>query len=324
MKLEKILSIRKVYYHASCPDGTASAIICAKAFKLIGHEADFQSLQHDSDEMKALLPEEGQLFIDITPPKDRWECWRSVNPIVLDHHETVQHVTEGLGGVYATNEKHSGAMLAYEQVYLPCFSQCLHRGIDGYSEEADEMEEFAKLCMIRDTWKNRNPLWKDAHALALALKFHGSRNLLKKVTEKTFSLKELLELGQMLLEQHERKVELTAEKSFFAEHEVNGQSYKFALFNTTEAISSDVGNALLAQGVDVAVGYFYTLGDGAIQTVVSLRTNERVSACRVCEINGGGGHARAAGFRLKEGFHLSPSDILGEILTSLVQTNERT
>lgn len=324
MNIEKIRSVSKVFYHASCPDGTASAVICALAFKMIGHEAELQSLQHDSEEMQALLPEEGQLFIDISPPKDRWELWRSVSPAILDHHETVQHVVEGLGGVYATNEKHSGAMLAYQQIYLSCFSQCLQRGVDVYSGEAEEIEEFAELCMIRDTWKNQHPRWRDACALALALKFHGSRNLLKKVEEGTFRFGELLELGQMLLEQNERKVELIAEKSFLAENVIGGQSYKIALFNTTESISSDVGNALLAQGADVAVGYFYTLGEGAVQTVVSLRTNERVSASKVCEIHGGGGHARAAGFRLRAGFTLSPSDILGEILTALVQTNGRT
>lgn len=321
MNIEQIRQIRNVYYHASCPDGTASAVICALAFRMIGHEAEFQSLQYDSEEMQALLPEQGQLFVDITPPKERWELWKNASPVVLDHHETAKHVVEGLNGVYATNEKHSGAMLAYQYVYLPCFSQCLQRGIDLYSGQAEKVEEFAELCMIRDTWKNQHPLWNDSNALALALKFHGSRNLLEKVKDGSFRFGDLLDLGKMLSEQHNRKVELTVEKSWLVQKDIGGQTYKLALFNTTEPISSDVGNMLLAQGADISVGYFYTLGDGAIQTVVSLRTNERVSASKVCEVHGGGGHARAAGFRLKAGSTLSPSDILGEVLTALVQTN---
>lgn len=331
MNVEKLRQINIVYYHASCPDGTMSAMLCAEAFRLIDHKAEFKSLQYGTAEMDSLVPYSGQLFVDITPPRDRWEEWKGFDIIVLDHHESSMHVTTGLDGVYATNEKHSGAMLAYENVYLPCLEEAIrvgkeqHKGSLWESMQRNDQRmwlEFATLAMIRDTWKNNSNFWDQSHALALATGFEGSTPLIDRVQSGDFDAGALMALGSRLLNTHTRKVELTADTALIMDVSDAGFTYKLALFNTTEKTISDVGNLLLSRGVDVAVGYFYTHEDETTQAIVSLRTKDRISASKVCEALGGGGHARAAGFRIKGALDKSPSAIMDAVRLAVSQTRE--
>lgn len=340
MNIEKLRQISIVYYHASCPDGTMSAMLCAEAFRLIGHQAEFKSLQYGTADMDSIVPYSGQLFVDITPPRDRWEEWKGFDVLVLDHHESSEHITTGLNGVYATNEKHSGAMLAYENVYLPCIEHAIEEQISTVvaaglqpkessaasrlREQQRMWREFATLAMIRDTWKNTSNFWDQSHALALATGFEGSSALIERVQSGDFDAGALMALGARLLDRHNRKVELCADNAMTIEvGDLDSDfRYKIALFNTTEKITSDVGNLLLSRGIDVAVGYFYTHEDETTQAIVSLRTTDRISASKVCETLGGGGHARAAGFRIKGAFDKSPSAIVDTVCVAISQTRE--
>ncbi len=305
ISLDRLKQVREVYMHASCPDGSASAIIISAAFR--GMESpEFYPLQYDTEFMDKLEPKEGQLFVDITPPKKRWEEWRDVNPIVLDHHETVKHVVEGLNGVYQTNDAHSGAMLAYENVLVP-FAEAGYSGFDH--SEMNYWHNFANLAMVRDTWKKDHPDWRKASAQGLALQFNGSKPLIAKARTERFDFDGVQGLGDMLQANSDRRTELTASG---ATHEViqhNGKTFKVASFNSTEKIISDAANYLIEQGVDIALGYFYLYEDGQQKMVVSIRTNGSVSAREIAQTFGGGGHTKAAGFRIANA-NLVPPHVL--------------
>jgi uncharacterized protein len=305
--------VTDVYYHEACPDGTASAFICAAAFHESKMHPRFSDLQYGTEKMQKLQAKTGQLFVDITPPEERWQEWLPMQPLVLDHHATVKAVTEGLNGVYATNESHSGAQIAYEEVF-----QVLLPGWDTASLDED-WRTFAQLSMIRDTWKKDHPQWRDACAIAMALLFEGSRGLVDKAQQcgiDALDLKALLELGRKIVDSNERRVAKVA-KSIHRETCTFDKTYKLSFFNCTEKLVSDIANHLIDQGDNVSVGYFFMEEDGANRVVVSIRTDGSVSARKMAEHLGGGGHERAAGFRIPNGDNTAPSDVYKTITDAI-------
>jgi oligoribonuclease NrnB/cAMP/cGMP phosphodiesterase (DHH superfamily) len=298
---DRLAKVTDVFFHASCPDGTAAAMIVADTYAAMEWEVKLHSVQYGTDFHANLRAEPGQLFVDITPPIGRWREWLEHTPIVLDHHETAREVTEGLGGVYATNERSSGAVLAYEQVAVPLFGG------------NDEWRKFAETAMIRDTWKKDHALWKEACAQAYALQLFGSRRLIEQVQEGSFQHRQLEEVGRLLLDSSDRSSKKAAGGSVRQTVSVGGQDYSVATFNCTEKIISDAANLLLEEGADVAAGYFFLFEDGVQRAVVSLRTKGRVSARAMAESQGGGGHDRAAGFKIEPADRVSPS-VVAEIV----------
>jgi len=325
---ERLKQVTEVYFHESCPDGTASAMICAAAFHSFGIKPKFQNIQYDTDRMDKLEPRPGQLFVDITPPKKRWEEWKAVNPIVLDHHETAKHITEGLGGVYATNHAHSGAMLAFEEVMLA--SLVGNEAPEGSDLPPSKLHKslvinnwgtFAHLAMIRDTWKKDSPHWREACALAYALLFDGSLSFIEKTLEhgaNSLVLPELIDLGMKIVEANERRVEKVCKTVHHETFLSRGTEYKAAFFNCTEKLISDIANELINQGADIAVGYFWIEEDGQDKVSISVRTNGKISASKIATLRGGGGHERASGFRIERGNKVSPSDIYRNISTAIL------
>jgi nanoRNase/pAp phosphatase (c-di-AMP/oligoRNAs hydrolase) len=179
--------------------------------------------------------------------------------------------------------------------------------------ELSQWRDFAELAMIRDTWKKDHPRWKEACAQAMALQFYGSQKMLEMVDSGNFAFADLYNLGGMLVEQAERKTELIAETAFHRELQTPAGTLKTAYFNCTEKLTSDAANLLIDQGADIGIGYFHLFEDGALRVVVSVRTNGRVSAKKIAEFYKGGGHDRAAGFRLPLGEAPGPEEIAEKI-----------
>jgi len=311
--IEQLKQVTDIYFHASCPDGTSAAFICAAAFKEINLTPEFHSLQYGTEKMSKLEPKPGQLFVDITPSKERWEEWKVVNPIVLDHHETVQYVTEGLGGVYATNEAHSGAQLALEEVMLPIID---FMPVMTQSDEdaLENWKELADRSMIRDTWKKDHPNWDAACQIAMSMLFMGSKGLIAKAQEyglhalERVDIEHLYEIGAQVVANDKRRIETLSKGAEFKGREEGFELPKISFFNCTEKIISDTANSLITNNeCNVSVGYFYLFEDGALRLQVSIRTDGSISARKIAESLGGGGHERAAGFRMSGG--TSPKEL---------------
>lgn len=302
---ERLQEVTDVYFHASCPDGTASAMIVADTYAAMEWDIKMHAVQYGTESHENIVAGSGQLFVDITPPKSRWEEWKEHDPIVLDHHETSKHVVEGLKGIYATNEFSSGATLAYEHVAVPLFGG------------NDEWRKFAEIAMIRDTWKRNHALWREACAQAYALQLFGSKMLIQQVVKGSFHHRPFMEIGHLLLESTDHKVKLITETAAKWSVSVGNQDYLIAVFNCTEKIISDVANLLLEKGADVAVGYFFLFEDGVQRAVVSIRTSGKISARSIAESQGGGGHDRAAGFKIEPANSISPTSIIDTIMTAI-------
>jgi single-stranded DNA-specific DHH superfamily exonuclease len=295
MNIEKLRAVTDIFSHESCPDGLSSALICQKAYKWLNLSPSIHFIQYDTDFMEKLEPRPNQLFVDITPPKSRWEEWKTVNPIVLDHHDTAKHVTEGLGGTYGDSNE-SGASLAFKHIYQPLMDFA-HVPFDD-----KDYRHFSELAMIRDTWKKDNPLWPNAASVAHALMFFGSKEMLSNPR----GLNELLSIGTTIYNGIESKSKKYARGSYFKTFtrypgfDGDNETIKIGFFNCTEKLTSDAANYLIDScGCDIAVGYFYLFEDNQSCCVVSLRSNGKALVNKMAEMAGGGGHPKAAGYRLR-------------------------
>src|SRR5690606_11394183 len=100
LSVKKLSNVKKIITHGNgCPDGKASAMLLNKAY---GGLIPIEFISHGSAEYYNLIPEEGMLFCDFSPPSDSWEYFLSAGAIVLDHHKgtegIVKHfVNKGLG-----------------------------------------------------------------------------------------------------------------------------------------------------------------------------------------------------------------------------------
>jgi oligoribonuclease NrnB/cAMP/cGMP phosphodiesterase (DHH superfamily) len=310
--------IEIIYTHASCPDGTSAAMIAAAAFASIGKYPAIKTIQYGTEEHFQLLPTPNTLFIDITPHINNWKSWESYSPIILDHHITARDVTLGLNGIYGGTDD-SGATLAYKYVMLQLCPFI-----------AEEWKEFAYLSMVRDTWKKDLSEWPKAQALSQALIFYNINELIEKVRNGTIDFDPFYSLGYLLIKRALDKAELLAKGASLAYLVVDDHKYKIGFFNCTEKLISETGNHLIeAHDCDMAVGYFYLHEDNCDKVVVSLRSKAGgdIAVNVITEQFGGGGHAAAAGFSLKDSTTLSLKNlqdlIIGKLYNLLVENQRK-
>jgi hypothetical protein len=291
--INKLKQIKKIIAHRSCPDGTMAALICAAAYqKALSAIPKIEFIQYGTKEERELQPEPGQLFVDIAPPEDRWEEWKDVEPIVLDHHETREHITKGLGGIYGYPE-FSGASLAFMHVMTPLWE------VSKEHPSLQEWAEFAVLAQTRDNWQTDSPVWLDAAALGQGLMFFGSKLLLDELGNNSLNLKKVLEVGRISYDKILRKAGYVAESAYYNDYGCNGEIYKLGVFNSTEKNISEVGHILLEEkGCDLAAGFFIICQEDKLRIIVSVRTGDRLNARKIAEVFGGGGHPKAAGFKM--------------------------
>lgn len=331
ISVERLREIKQVVYHQSCPDGTAAALICLTALRLLhgrgwtDETVDFKSVQYKTDFFENKFePRPGQLFVDITPPRAKWELWKDVSPTVLDHHESVREVTEGLGGIFGENrDGMSGARLAFEHVLKPVTDfLCLDLDPERDSHNIIRSDcngalrtwgEFSRLAAIRDTWQDKDPDFEKASVQAYGLMTLGSRELIQQHREQKLDFGLITKLGEQQLgrakfaAEHARRYEIPFPRL--------GRPAVLYVFNCTEkALISDGCHILLNRDADVAASYFLSHQENGTKCIVSLRTNEPV-ASTVAKSLGGGGHDKASGFGLDNGESIS-MDVIASVLAA--------
>lgn len=309
VELEKLLAVREVRCHAHCPDGLGSAMIITAAYASRGLHPNLEFVTYDTAEHASATPGPHQLWADITPPLARWEEWKEHSPVVLDHHDTAKAATEGLGGVYG-GLNDSGASLSYKHAMRPMIPE----DYPNRDKILEKWARFAFLGMLRDTWKEEHDEWRDACALASALSFYTPKSMLAAASSVDVDLDEMLRFGRILYQKTEWKAVQAARGSWFEEF----RGKKFGYFNCTEKIISETCHELIDKhGCDVAVSFFYKVENGRLDISVSLRSKKPekggVPVNRMAEVHGGGGHAPAAGFRIKDASGTSFSDLVSKV-----------
>lgn len=287
--IEALRRVTRIIVHADCPDGTASAMILHDALP----DAEVIAVQYGS-EREALEPGPADLFCDMTPPEGKADAFVTARAIVLDHHRGARELVERFGelGVYADADEEpgmSGAGLAFREVWQRLIAVPVH------DEEYLRPERFAELAGIRDCWCRASRDWAIACEQAEALMFHPLSYWLATGHPPYLYAGEKA-LGHTLLNRKLRQAHDIAETGCLR------ISPSVALFNADGRTVSDVAEAMreVDPAVTLVAGFFYTVRDGQMQLVFSLRSSPgaELTARQIAVANGGGGHDHAAGFTL--------------------------
>jgi len=311
---DALVQVSEIVSHASCPDGIGAAMIATAAYVSTGmRPPPTNFVQYGTRAHDDMVSHPRQLFLDITPPKGRWEEWRGLSPIVLDHHESAMHVVQGLNGVYGDSD-HSGAMLAFANVMVPLVSMP--------SEEFEAWQRFAHLCMVRDTWKTASPDWAEACALAHALLLQGQRWGVNAAIVGKLPLAELLNLGRKLHDKIMRQSKGVVRNSLRRNLSIGSRDVKLAIFNHADGGTvSDIAHYVMDEmPCDIVVAYFYVYEDDDTRCVVSVRSNGAISASDLARSFGGGGQSKAAGFRIAG--DMSPNSIIQVVTKRIAELNQ--
>lgn len=288
MRRELLSGLRTIVSHGSCPDGFASALILRHVLP----EARVVLVEHSTPEYAQLAVEPGMVFCDIVPPASRAEAFREAGAIVLDHHKGARELIASFGerGVFADEASEpgvSGATLAFREVWS--------RLAEGETAAArPQVERFARLAAIRDTWLRDQPDWDEACAQAAALLFFGYEALASK---KVPGLDEAeMDVGRGIVARRRADALATAR------HRVHRWRDEVLIYNDRDGLVSDVAQAAfgLDPRVQLVVGFRYeVMSDGEMKLVFSLRSRPGgVDVAGIAKRAGGGGHRSAAGFGL--------------------------
>jgi nanoRNase/pAp phosphatase (c-di-AMP/oligoRNAs hydrolase) len=291
-------TVDTVVSHADCPDGIASAMILHRALP----SAAIVFIEHNTPEQRALPANRGMLFCDIAPAADRLAEFVAAEAIVLDHHKGARDAVAAFGerGRFADERQEpgvSGALLAYREAFRPLLGEDV------------EVERFARLAGIRDTWQNTEAEWDEACAQATALTFFGYEHLSTQVVLSP----DKLEVGRLLLS---KKLEtargVAAHKCFKLRPDV-------VMFNDRDRVLSDVAHFVLEveRAVQIVCGFHYKVtSDGAMLLVYALRSRrDGVDVAAIAKANGGGGHSSAAGFSVAVDGTADPVATLQRVLS---------
>ena len=280
---EKLGAVKKIVYHANCADGMAAALICLGA---LGWELECVGMHYKSPELEALEATPGLLFVDFSPPADRADEFLDAGAIVLDHHKgaedvVMKFVSAGQGAF--ADEKIdpgvSGASLACSEVWRK-----IHP-IDS------DVERFARLAGIRDTWQTRSKEWVEGTGLMLMMKLLGFEHFQKQ--RLPFPSASDYQLAELLGGNYHRKIVNHCDERVIV-REVEGHTVAFHY--DTEALTSDVAEEMRTRGANVIIGFFYVIERGQPKIIFSTRSDESFDVSKLCKFYGGGGHSRAAGF----------------------------
>lgn len=290
--IDKLRGVTTIVCHQNgpgspCPDGVASALILRDVLP----DAAIVFASHD--EAGQLLPCLGMLFCDVTPPASRASLFVEAGAIVLDHHRTARSVVElfGAHGVFADENAEpgvSGALLAYREVWLP---------LRGQNEDA---LLFAKVAGVRDTWQRSSERWSEACEQAAALVFWPFERWPVPFFARdgmNATARAMFEIGGPLVDKRARETQKHISEGWRFE---TSAGTRVCVVATRE--TSDIADAL-DDAVDVVIGFSFANGasiaGGHVERmIVSTRSHTKFDCAGFCKANGGGGHARAAGFSL--------------------------
>lgn len=292
--IEKLQAVKNVVVHEACPDGLASAMILRACYPTAG----IKFVQYDTRAHKELEAQPNTIFADFSPHPDRVDDFKRVESIVLDHHQTQKGVVASFGelGVFgdeATEPGVSGAVLTFREVWLPLIGNGYDDGVMATMPTAKERQtilDFATLAGIRDTWQTKSPRWQESCEQAAAMFFWPPDVLLPVPPDKW---EEKLSLGPLLLEKQLKRSKRNADNSF---RFTTTKGTRVAVFEGTTS-ASDAAE-YLGETVDLAVGFDIFMQDGKPVMLWSIRSHTNFDCGTFCKAHGGGGHLRAAGFKL--------------------------
>ncbi|MBI2674773.1 MAG: hypothetical protein HYX22_03525 [Candidatus Yanofskybacteria bacterium] len=282
---EKRKSTRKptkdivVFYHNDCTDGFSAAWT---AWKRFGSDADYIGIDPGSEPLKGLKNKEIYM-VDVIYPIQYLKKLITDNKkfVAVDHHVSNKNSFEVvLNGLF--DIKHSGAVLAW-----------------NYFHPKVRVPKFLKYVEDMDLWKLKLPKVKALIAYLDMVEFDFKEwDKIAANVEVKSKFDAYVKQGSLLLKHEDKIIERIisnhAELVSFFGHKT--YAVNSPVFN------SQIGNALYKKLPPIGIVWVQN-DDGSVH--VSLRSNGAVDVSKIAsKFKGGGGHKRAAGFKLENCFKL--------------------
>jgi oligoribonuclease NrnB/cAMP/cGMP phosphodiesterase (DHH superfamily) len=264
-------SVNCIIYHADCTDGFGAAY---SAWKLLGNRAEYYPCKHGveppdvSGKVVAIL----DFSFDNATTKKMIED--SLDLIVIDHHKSAMVELHDISNTYFDMTK-SGAILSWE-----------------FFHPGKESPKFIQYIQDRDLWKWELPYSKEFSAAFDMIPFEFEE-FEKFEDDSVFD--DSVKRGSYILAYSKTVVKKVCEKASSRKLDE-----KHVMVVNSPHWMSEIG-AKLSPDCDFAMIWYYDHNDKDIK--VSLRSfHEIIDVSEVAKKFGGGGHRKAAGFRLPADF----------------------
>ena len=260
-------SVNCVIYHADCTDGFGSAYA---AWKLLGNRAEYHACKHGTTPPNV----KGKVVVVLDFSFDNKTTKRMIKSakdlIVIDHHKSAMVELHDISNTHFDMTK-SGAMLAWE-----------------FFHPGKEPPKFIRYIQDRDLWKWELEYSKEFSAAFDMVPFEFEE-FEKFEDDSVFD--DAVKRGSYILAYSKTVIKKVCEKA--ASRKLDG---KDVLVVNASHWMSEIGSRL-APDCDFAMIWYYDHNDRDIK--VSLRAfHDTVDVSEVSKKFGGGGHKKAAGFRL--------------------------
>lgn len=271
-----------VIMHGGCDDGIGGAFLFWQLFK---DTADYYPGYYQ-DPAPDLTGKEVYIVDFSFPEEATMQIANTAKSLVwMDHHKSTEALAEKLKALALPTVKvmfdnaRSGARLAFDYI-TETYGQT-----DPAYDRIKGLEEFTNYIQDNDLWQ-----FKLAGSKRFSLALRSRRQ--------QFEIWDKLDVGALIQEGasmelfYEAKVAEVCRLAY--DKEIFG--YNVPIVNCNGMFASDVGN-VLAKGRPFSISWWY---DGKHKTFVfSLRSDENgADVSELAAKVGGGGHARAAGFKL--------------------------
>jgi len=279
-------SVDIVIYHSPCNDGFGAAYVAWKySQKNKLPQPEFWPVTHRDKLNLDALQNKDVIMCDIAFDRATMLAIneRAASFVCLDHHETAQEALKGLD--FATFDmERSGVMLAWD-----------------YFFPDEKMPSFLQWIGLRDLWRHKDNA--DAVAFTTAFDPVFDFEYWDYFYETSDVVSEHLLRGRSLVANHNAQVEKLAEQAQEAKWgDVHVMSFHIASDDWFRYVS-DLGNYLTKDDPELVAFMWHKVhsDDEEAEPLykVSLRSTG-YDVGKLAQTRGGGGHARAAGFTVKE------------------------
>jgi len=260
-----------VLYHKGCTDGFGAAWA---AWKKFGARAEYLGIERDQPPPKNLKGKYVYM-LDFTYPLDITKKLLGVVKYltIIDHHISVEKSTK-LAHRYVYDLKHSGAVLAWKHFHPRQKTPTLLKYIEDIDIWRLNLPNTRELMASLETYELNFFLWND----------------ISKNWENYRLRKKYLEEGRAILKYQNYLIN----KAIKDAEEVKFMGKRALAVNFALALNSEIGDAMREKGFPLGI-IWQKKGD---KIVVSLRSTNKVDSSKIAMKFGGGGHKKAAAFRL--------------------------
>ena len=260
-------AVNCVIYHADCTDGFGAAYA---AWKLLGNRAEYFACKHGTKPPQV----KGKNVVILDFSFDNKTIKRMIKSakelLVIDHHKSAMVELHDISNTHF-DMTHSGARLAWD-----------------FFHPGKEPPKFINYIEDRDLWKWELPYSKEFSAAFDMIPFEFEE-FEKFEDDSVFD--DAVKRGSFILAYSKTVVKKVCDKA--SPRKYNGMDVM--VVNASHWISET--GARLAPDCDFAMIWYYDHADKDIK--VSLRAfHEKVDVSEISKKFGGGGHKKAAGFRL--------------------------